>query len=153
MGQTRSLRSIPYILVSQSASHTPSFPCLLSSGFSSRYHSGWSIGSVSRSRRPLRLLPTSIPLFWRCTSDICPTQSTASGGAYRRIASGISMIITLYRSCVVIGFASQWWARSRRPVWFRKYNYLTSAALDGGSQVILFVLVSCYSKFARQELS
>jgi hypothetical protein len=25
--------------------------------------------------------------------------------------------------------------------WFRKYNYLLSAALDGGSQVILFILV------------
>lgn len=44
-------------------------------------------------------------------------------------------------SCVVIGFAAQWWARSRRPKWFKKYNYLTSAALDGGSQVILFILV------------
>ncbi|KAF8524054.1 OPT oligopeptide transporter [Hysterangium stoloniferum] len=43
-------------------------------------------------------------------------------------------------SCVLIGFASQWWARTRRPAWFRKYNYLTSAALDGGSQVILFIL-------------
>lgn len=43
-------------------------------------------------------------------------------------------------SCVVIGFASQWWARKHRPQWFKKYNYLTSAALDGGSQVILFIL-------------
>lgn len=43
-------------------------------------------------------------------------------------------------SCVVIGFAAQWWARTRRPGWFKKYNYLTSAALDGGSQVILFIL-------------
>jgi len=43
-------------------------------------------------------------------------------------------------SCVLIGFASQWWARTRRPAWFKKYNYLTSAALDGGSQVILFIL-------------
>ncbi|KAI0746554.1 OPT oligopeptide transporter [Daedaleopsis nitida] len=43
-------------------------------------------------------------------------------------------------SCLVIGLASQWWARTRRPKWFKKYNYLTSAALDGGSQVILFIL-------------
>ncbi|CCM00442.1 uncharacterized protein FIBRA_02474 [Fibroporia radiculosa] len=43
-------------------------------------------------------------------------------------------------SCVVIGFASQWWARTYRPAWFKKYNYLTSAALDGGSQVIMFIL-------------
>jgi hypothetical protein len=44
-------------------------------------------------------------------------------------------------SCLVLGFASQYWARTRRPKWFKKYNYLTSAALDGGSQVIIFILV------------
>ena len=44
-------------------------------------------------------------------------------------------------SCVVIGFASQWWARKYRPHWFKSRNYLLSAALDGGSQVILFILV------------
>ncbi|KAH9478604.1 Oligopeptide transporter 1 [Psilocybe cubensis] len=43
-------------------------------------------------------------------------------------------------SCVVIGIFSQWWLRTRRPRWFVKYNYLMSAALDGGSQVILFIL-------------
>ncbi|KAF8919170.1 OPT oligopeptide transporter protein-domain-containing protein [Mucidula mucida] len=43
-------------------------------------------------------------------------------------------------SCLVIGFVSQWWLRTRRPGWFVKYNYLMSAALDGGSQVILFIL-------------
>ncbi|PPQ96839.1 hypothetical protein CVT26_006008 [Gymnopilus dilepis] len=43
-------------------------------------------------------------------------------------------------SCLVIGVFSQWWLRTRRPRWFVKYNYLMSAALDGGSQVILFVL-------------
>ncbi|KAF9047508.1 OPT oligopeptide transporter protein-domain-containing protein [Panaeolus papilionaceus] len=43
-------------------------------------------------------------------------------------------------SCLVIGVFSQWWLRTRRPRWFIKYNYLLSAALDGGSQVILFIL-------------
>ncbi|EPS96475.1 OPT oligopeptide transporter [Fomitopsis schrenkii] len=43
-------------------------------------------------------------------------------------------------SCVVIGFVSQWWLRTHRPGWFKKYNYLLSAALDGGSQVIIFIL-------------
>ncbi|KAI0070550.1 OPT oligopeptide transporter [Panus rudis PR-1116 ss-1] len=43
-------------------------------------------------------------------------------------------------SCVIIGFASQWWARKYRPRWFKSRNYLLSAALDGGSQVILFIL-------------
>ncbi|KAF5371806.1 hypothetical protein D9758_003457 [Tetrapyrgos nigripes] len=43
-------------------------------------------------------------------------------------------------SCFVIGMISQWYLRTRRPKWFAKYNYLLSAALDGGSQVILFIL-------------
>lgn len=41
----------------------------------------------------------------------------------------------------MIGFVSQWWLRTHRPGWFKKYNYLLSAALDGGSQVIIFILV------------
>ncbi|KAJ7581065.1 OPT oligopeptide transporter [Mycena floridula] len=43
-------------------------------------------------------------------------------------------------SCLVIGWISQYWLRKHRPRWFIKYNYLASAALDGGSQVILFIL-------------
>lgn len=49
--------------------------------------------------------------------------------------------LTTHRSCFVIGLASQWWARKYRPRWFKSKNYLLSAALDGGSQVILFILV------------
>ncbi|ETW80571.1 oligopeptide transporter [Heterobasidion irregulare TC 32-1] len=46
----------------------------------------------------------------------------------------------MWWSCLVIGLASQQWARRRRPGWFKKYNYITSAALDGGSQIIMFIL-------------
>ncbi|KAJ7021594.1 OPT oligopeptide transporter [Mycena alexandri] len=45
-----------------------------------------------------------------------------------------------WTSCMIIGVYSQWWLRTRRPKWFAKYNYILSAALDGGSQVILFIL-------------
>ncbi|KAJ7116417.1 OPT oligopeptide transporter [Mycena epipterygia] len=45
-----------------------------------------------------------------------------------------------WTSCMIIGVYSQWWLRTRRPKWFAKYNYIMSAALDGGSQVILFIL-------------
>ncbi|KAG6334940.1 hypothetical protein ID866_4157 [Astraeus odoratus] len=38
------------------------------------------------------------------------------------------------------GLLTQWWARTRRPKWYMRYNYLTSAALDGGSSVIYFIL-------------
>jgi hypothetical protein len=34
---------------------------------------------------------------------------------------------------------SQYYLRKYRPKWFRKYNFLLSAALDGGTQVMVFV--------------
>ena len=34
---------------------------------------------------------------------------------------------------------SQYYLRRYRPRWFRKYNFLLSAALDGGTQVMVFV--------------
>lgn len=40
----------------------------------------------------------------------------------------------------VIGFISQFYLRRRFPQWFVKYNYLVSAALDGGTQVMVFIL-------------
>jgi OPT oligopeptide transporter protein len=46
----------------------------------------------------------------------------------------------------VVGFASQWWLRTRYPCWFAKYNYILAAGLDGGTQVrsryIHFILIS-----------
>ncbi|KAF8578774.1 OPT superfamily oligopeptide transporter [Ramaria rubella] len=104
--------------------------------------------------KPYWLVPFSIfigfftPLPFYLIYKMCPKESAlAKTMAYMHVP-----IIALYIgylpfsvngqwwSCVVIGFASQWWARTRRPAWFKKYNYLTSAALDGGSQVILFIL-------------
>ncbi|WWD01467.1 OPT family small oligopeptide transporter [Kwoniella sp. B9012] len=46
----------------------------------------------------------------------------------------------MWWSGALIGFMSQWWARKYRPRWFVKYNYLLSASLDGGTQVIYFIL-------------
>jgi hypothetical protein len=40
----------------------------------------------------------------------------------------------------MIGFASQWFVRKYRPSTFIKYNYILSAAMDGGTQVLVFIL-------------
>lgn len=40
----------------------------------------------------------------------------------------------------MISFLCQWWLRTRYPRWFVKYNYLVGAALDGGTQVMVFIL-------------
>ncbi|KAG2060361.1 OPT superfamily oligopeptide transporter [Suillus hirtellus] len=61
-------------------------------------------------------------------------------------------IICAYISCLSVGinssamsyysiaFLSQWWLRTRYPRWFKEYNYLVGAALDGGTQVMIFML-------------
>jgi hypothetical protein len=40
----------------------------------------------------------------------------------------------------ISGFISQFWLRKYHPVWFKKYNYILSAGLDGGCQVMVFIL-------------
>ena len=43
-------------------------------------------------------------------------------------------------SGILVGILSQFWLRNYHPGWFRKYNYILGAALDAGSQVMLFIL-------------
>lgn len=50
---------------------------------------------------------------------------------------GINSSLTMF---FVIGFTSQLYFRKYRPTLFIKYNYLLSAALDGGTQVLIFIL-------------
>jgi len=50
---------------------------------------------------------------------------------------GINSSIFSYFS---IAWVSQWWLRTRYPRWFTKYNYILAAALDGGTQVMVFIL-------------
>lgn len=50
---------------------------------------------------------------------------------------GINSSILSY---FAIAWFSQWWLRTRYPGWFAKYNYILGAALDGGTQVMVFIL-------------
>ncbi|KJA26235.1 hypothetical protein HYPSUDRAFT_307929 [Hypholoma sublateritium FD-334 SS-4] len=50
---------------------------------------------------------------------------------------GINSSIFSYFS---IAYISQWYLRTRYPRWFVKYNYVLAAALDGGTQVMVFLL-------------
>jgi OPT family oligopeptide transporter len=43
-------------------------------------------------------------------------------------------------SSIAVGIFSQFWLRRRLPRVYNKYNYLIGAALDGGSQIIIFIL-------------
>lgn len=50
---------------------------------------------------------------------------------------GINSSLPMY---YLVGFVAQWYLRRYHPSLFIKYNYLVSAALDGGTQVIVFIL-------------
>jgi len=50
---------------------------------------------------------------------------------------GISSYVN---TSMVIGIVTQWWIRTRYPRWFTKYNYIIAAAMDGGTQVVIFIL-------------
>jgi hypothetical protein len=43
-------------------------------------------------------------------------------------------------SSILVGLASQLWLRRYHPGWYRKYNYILGGALDGGAQVMIFIL-------------
>lgn len=49
-------------------------------------------------------------------------------------------ISSVFFSYFIVGFYSQWYMRTRHPRWFQRYNYIVGAALDGGAQVMVFIL-------------
>jgi len=50
---------------------------------------------------------------------------------------GVNSTIT---SSIIVGLVSQLWLRKRHPGWYKKYNYILGGALDGGAQVMIFLL-------------
>jgi hypothetical protein len=50
---------------------------------------------------------------------------------------GINSSLLSYFS---VAFFSQFYMRRYHPSWFVKYNYILSAAMDGGTQVLVFIL-------------
>ena len=53
------------------------------------------------------------------------------------LVTGVNASITVF---FALGIGAQWWLRKYHPALFVKYNYLVSAALDGGTQVCVFIL-------------
>ena len=47
---------------------------------------------------------------------------------------------SILTSSIIVGLVSQLWLRRRHPGWYRKYNYILGGALDGGAQVMVFIL-------------
>ncbi|KAJ6572829.1 hypothetical protein DFH09DRAFT_1152759 [Mycena vulgaris] len=49
-------------------------------------------------------------------------------------------INTSVNTATAVGLFSQLYLRKKHPRWFTKYNYIVAGALDGGTQVISFIL-------------
>ncbi|THH14179.1 hypothetical protein EW146_g6118 [Bondarzewia mesenterica] len=50
---------------------------------------------------------------------------------------GVNSVIL---SSILVGLVSQFWLRRYHPGWYRKYNYILGGAMDGGAQVMIFIL-------------
>jgi hypothetical protein len=57
-----------------------------------------------------------------------------NGVGYIPPATGIN-----YSSWFVVGFFFQYWIRRRNFLWWSKFNYVTSAALDTGASIVGFI--------------
>ncbi|KAH9042868.1 oligopeptide transporter [Lactarius hengduanensis] len=53
------------------------------------------------------------------------------------LSAGVNSIAS---SVIIVGLVSQFWLRRYHPGWYRKYNYILGGALDGGAQVMIFIL-------------
>ncbi|KAG6887980.1 hypothetical protein C0995_011263 [Termitomyces sp. Mi166 len=53
------------------------------------------------------------------------------------MSAGVSSTVT---SSIIVGLTSQVWLRKYHPGWYKKYNYILGGALDGGAQVMIFIL-------------
>ncbi|KAF8512057.1 oligopeptide transporter [Gautieria morchelliformis] len=91
----------------------------------------------------LGMIPTTVQWFiWRRWPKIGPVQvdKVVLPVIYMYmgwLSTGINSTIL---STVLVGVISQVWIRQRYPGWYRNYNYLLGGALDGGVQVLIFIL-------------
>ncbi|KAF8230326.1 oligopeptide transporter [Tricholoma matsutake] len=53
------------------------------------------------------------------------------------LSAGVNSATT---SGIIVGIVSQLWLRRYHPGWYKKYNYVMGGALDGGAQVMIFIL-------------
>lgn len=89
------------------------------------------------------IFPTTIQYFlckrWKTIggvktdSILLPIIFMYSGYLYAGVNSTTTTIIAT-------GVTSQLWLRRYHPVWYRKYNYILGGAMDGGAQVMIFLL-------------
>ncbi|KAI0705191.1 oligopeptide transporter [Cytidiella melzeri] len=82
----------------------------------------WFIGKRWPKIGPFRVDAISLPIIYSYT-------------AY--LTAGVNSTVI---STIIVGVISQVWLRRYHPGWYKKYNYILGGALDGGAQVMVFIL-------------
>ncbi len=84
------------------------------------------------------MVNTAILLYFMSYLFVGINSSVMMVSQYARL--GILLSLLILAQFYIIGIFSQYWLRRKRPTVFVRYNYLVSAALDGGTSVIIFIL-------------
>ncbi|KAF8814690.1 OPT superfamily oligopeptide transporter [Phlegmacium glaucopus] len=82
----------------------------------------WLIGKRWAKIGPLRVSAIMFPLIYRYAAFL---------------TAGVNSVVA---SSFIVGFVTQVWLRRYHPGWYRKYNYILGGGLDGGTQVMIFIL-------------
>ncbi|WAQ82454.1 hypothetical protein PtA15_2A771 [Puccinia triticina] len=76
------------------------------------------------------------------------------------VALFCGIVVSMYTSAyagepmrIIIGLISQFWARKYRTRWFTKFNYILSAALDGGTELVIFFLAMVFQGGGSRKIN
>lgn len=95
--------------------------------------------SLYQSDCSLALCPRSYSTLWTERTQLSASQrSIPLSFLHMQVSQRWHLVLDAH--LLIIGFASQFWLRRWKPNWFIKYNYVLSAALDGGTQILVFIL-------------
>ncbi|KAG5644858.1 hypothetical protein DXG03_007498, partial [Asterophora parasitica] len=89
------------------------------------------------------MVPTTIQYFvWKRWPKIGPVKvdTVVLPLIYMYSGSLTAGVNSTTTSSIIVGLVSQLWLRKYHPGWYKKYNYILGGALDGGAQVMIFIL-------------
>jgi hypothetical protein len=65
------------------------------------------------------------------------------------LSVGINSSVMMY---FIIGFFVQFYLRKKYPKWFLKYNYIVAAAINGGTELLVFVTTFAVQGASGKEI-
>ena len=89
---------------------------------------------------PVRADNVMLPIIYQYATNMVSLHLTDLLQVRNSLALESTGVNSTVTSSILVGLVSQFWLRRYHPGWYRKYNYILGGALDGGAQVMVFVL-------------